>query len=81
MSLGQSLSIGAVVGIYAPGGRFLYPALVSLITVVGNSRLIGGTAFPAGGVADMPIQNINHRSLTVDGSGWDFPSALPSFAL
>lgn len=81
MSLGQSLSIGATVGIYGPGGSFLYPALVSSILIVGNNRLLGVHAFPAGGPVQFPIQNINHRSLTADGSGWDFASALPSFNL
>jgi hypothetical protein len=81
MSLGQSLSIGATVGIYGPSGLFLYPALVTQICPTGNDRRISAAAFPNNAAAHLPVNYINHRSLTVDGSGWDFASALPSTAL
>jgi hypothetical protein len=82
MSLGQSLAIGASVGIFGPGGSFLYPALVNQIIPSGSTnRFLGVAAFPPGAAAHLVISNINHRSLTVDGSGWDFASALPSYAL
>jgi hypothetical protein len=84
MSLGQNLSIGATVAIFGPGGAgSLFPAIVTQIMAplnAGSSRLISVISYPNGG-APAPIMNVNHRSLTADGSGWDFASALPSFAL
>jgi hypothetical protein len=83
MSLGQNLSVGAIVCIFGPAGAgTLYPAIVTSIMAplsAGSSRLISGIAFPPTS-APVPFQNLNHRSLT-DGSGWDFASALPSFTL
>jgi hypothetical protein len=88
MALGSTLPIGAVVGIFGPGGSFLYPGLVNQILPSGNNRYIAGVAFPPGAAAHLVFTNINHRSLTADGSGWDFANTvvptgntLPSVAL
>jgi hypothetical protein len=88
MALGSSLPIGATVGIFGPGGTFLYPATVNQILPSGNNRFIGAIAFPPGATSHLVLANINHRSLTADGSGWDFATTvvptgntLPVFAL
>jgi hypothetical protein len=85
MSLGQNLSVGAIVAIYGPGGGgTLYPALVTAIQAplnAGSSRQISGIAFPPGPGGPVPFLSLNHRSLTADGSGWDFGSQFPSVAL
>jgi hypothetical protein len=84
MSLGQNLSVGATVAIFGPGGGgTLYPAIVTSIMAplsAGSSRLISVLAHP-NGTAPVVVQNLNHRSLTADGSGWDFSSSFPIFAL
>ncbi len=38
MALGSSLPIGATVGIFGPGGSFLYPLHVNSILIAGNNR-------------------------------------------
>jgi hypothetical protein len=88
MALGSSLPIGATVGIFGPGGVFLYPAMVNQIVPSGTNRQICAVAFPPGAAAHLVINLINHRSLTSDGSGWDFGTTvvptgntLPVFAL
>jgi hypothetical protein len=88
MALGSSLPIGALVGIFGPGGVFLYPAIVNQILPSGTNRHISAVAFPSGATAHLVITLINHRSLTSDGSGWDFATTvvptgntLPVFAL
>jgi len=80
--------MGATVGIFGPGGAFLYPAIVNQIVPSGNNRQIGAIAFPPGAAAHLVLSNVNHRSLTADGSGWDFATTvvptgntLPTFAL
>jgi hypothetical protein len=88
MALGSTLVVGGTVGIFGPGGAFLYSGIVTRILASGNNRPIGVTAFPPGAANHLVIENINHRSLTSDGSGWDFGTTvvptgntLPSVAL